>query len=123
MLRDGSSALSLRKQIASYIEANPELLISESPLREWVLWDSGASVASYCRRICRESTWGGGIEMAVVSRLKRVHVHVYESERRGGGGGYKRISAFPAPGGGTGGECPVVRVLYGGGVHYDALVK
>jgi hypothetical protein len=59
--------------------------------------------------------WGGGIEMAVTSHIKQVNIHVYERVA----GGYKRISAFDYP------DWPerkkIVRVLYGGGVHYDAL--
>ena len=57
--------------------------------------------------------WGGGIEMAAVSHMKRVNVFVYQA----GGGGYKRISSFESPGGAG----KVVRVLYGGGMHYDAI--
>ena len=53
--------------------------------------------------------------MAACSRLKRVNIHVYESNRRTGG--YKRISCFDSPGAGR-----TVHVLYRGGVHYDALV-
>ena len=60
--------------------------------------------------------WGGGIEMAAVSHLKRVNVFVYQQS----GGGYKRISSFESPSAG-GGKPRAVRVLYGGGVHYDAL--
>ena len=100
-------------QIGSFIEANPELLISDSPLREWVLWDSASSVPVYCRKITTGGAWGGGIEMAVVARLRRVCVHVYESR----GGGFKRISRFPSPAG----DGKVIRVLYRGRAHYDAL--
>jgi hypothetical protein len=60
--------------------------------------------------------WGGGIEMAVVSQLRGCNVHVYQR----GVAGYKRISSFdhsvrPE-------DKPIVRVIYQGGVHYDALV-
>ena len=61
--------------------------------------------------------WGGGIEMAAVSHMKRVNVFVYQQ----GGGGFKRISSFEAPPSGGGDKPRTVRVLYGGGVHYDAL--
>jgi hypothetical protein len=57
--------------------------------------------------------WGGGIEMAAVSHLKGVNVYVYQQ----GGGGYKRISSFEGPAG----TKKSIRVLYGGGVHYDAI--
>ena len=55
--------------------------------------------------------------MACTSLLKGCNVHVYESLRAGG---YRRISAFDHP------ARPelkrIVRVLYRGGVHYDALL-
>ena len=113
-LRDGSTAHGLRRQIAAFIESNPSLEISDSPLKDWVLWDSGNSVATYCRRMAQGGVWGGGIEMAAVSHMKRVNVFVYQASA----GGYKRISGFEAsPSAGS----KAVRVLYGGGVHYDAL--
>ena len=58
--------------------------------------------------------WGGGIEMAAASHLKRVNINVYE---RCGSSGFKRISCFQVPG-----AQQTVRVVYRGGVHYDALV-
>jgi hypothetical protein len=172
-LADGSSANKLRREVAEFISANPSLMISDSPLKDWVLWDSGSTVAAYSRKMSMGGVWGGGIEMAAVSHLKHVNVYVYQSSA----GGYKRISVRPAaairtltkawhthpapsrrravrtlalharrlsrvlsspsclpcavvcvrpqtfegtPGPG-GGKCRAVRVLYGGGVHYDAL--
>jgi hypothetical protein len=55
---------------------------------------------------------GGGIEMAAVSQMKQVNVHVYERH----GSGFKRISAFDYPANAE--SKPIIRVLYGGGVHY-----
>ena len=80
------------------------------------MWDSNSAVSQYCRRMATGGVWGGGIEMAVVSHLKRVNVFVYQQS----GGGFKRISSFESPSAG-GGKPRAVRVLYGGGVHYDAL--
>ena len=55
--------------------------------------------------------------MASTSIIKGCNVHVYESVRSGG---YRRISAFDHP---VRPETKkTVRVLYRGGVHYDALV-
>lgn len=110
-LGGGYSATRLRSEICSFIQANPNLLISETPLKDWVKWDSGSSVTEYSRKMSRGS-WGGGIEMACLSQMKQVNVHVYERS----GIGYKRISAF---------DCakdaesrPVIKVLYCGGIHY-----
>ena len=53
--------------------------------------------------------------MACTSLLFRCNVHVYER----GMIGFKRISAFDYPEDPE--RRPTVRVLYCGGVHYDAL--
>lgn len=90
--------------------------IADTPLSEWIRWDSRCSVDSYARRMSSSGSWGGGIEMAVFQKLKGVNLHVYERS----GGGFKRISAFDCE---TSPESKkVVRVLYCGGVHYEALV-
>ena len=113
-LRDGTGANHLREEICSFILRNPHLEISETPISEWVRWDSGTSVSDYIQRMAR-GAWGGGIEMATVSKMKSVNVHVYERYR----GGFKRISAFDYP------ESPetkkIIRVLYCGGVHYGIV--
>jgi hypothetical protein len=116
-IRDKSNATSLRRDICSYIQHHPLTPICDTPLSDWVDWDSGTSCSDYARKMSY-GAWGGGIEMACMSRLKDCNVHVYESLRSGG---FKRISAFDNP------IDPQlkrnVRVLYRGGVHYDALVK
>ena len=91
---------------------NADLKISETPIRDWVKWDSGSTVQSYARRMS-VGGWGGGIEMAACARLKKVNVHVYERS----GSRFKRISCFDAPGGSS----RTAHVLYRGGVHYDAI--
>ena len=111
----GTGAGALRREIAAFIREHPELEIAETPMRDWVKWDSGKSVSSYASSMA-VSGWGGGIEMAACSHLKKVNVHVYERSMLGA---YKRISCFDfdeKPGRKT------LHVLYCGGVHYDALV-
>ena len=115
-LKDGSNASTLRRDICTFIKKNPDLTISDTPIRDWVKWDSGASVSDYARRMSG-SAWGGGIEMAALSQLRGVNVHVYERAKRGG---YKRISAFDHA------DKPerrrVVKVVYQGQCHYDAIM-
>ena len=65
------SASNLRRAIGSFIAGNPDLEICETPMKDWVKWDSNASVSVYARRISRAG-WGGGIEMAACSRMKKV---------------------------------------------------
>mmetsp|Transcript_75952 Transcript_75952/g.158406 ORF Transcript_75952/g.158406 Transcript_75952/m.158406 type:complete len:447 (-) Transcript_75952:116-1456(-) len=111
-LRDGSTANSLRRDICQYIEQHPDMMIADTPIKDWIEWDSGGTVSQYARRMGGHQ-WGGGIEMAAVTLMKRVNVHVYEKHPEG----YRRISAFEVPDGRTN-----ISVLYQGRMHYDALV-
>eukprot|EP01035_Chromulina_nebulosa_P020727 gene20727-26871_t len=113
-LRNGYTASRLRMEICNYIRNNPNIKISDTPLSEWVKWDSNMSCSEYARKMSSGS-WGGGIEMACCSLMFRCNIHVYERHSDY----YKRISAFDYPD--MPNERPVIRVLYGGGVHYDAL--
>jgi hypothetical protein len=110
----GYYAQQLRRELASFIERNPTLEIAGDTIEEWVNWDANCSVSGYARRMA-VTGWGGGIEMAACSLLKKVNVHVYEKRWLGG---YKRISCF---------DCveptsKTIHVVYQGGMHYDALV-
>jgi len=113
-LGDGSSAGSLRREIASFIEQNGDLEIGGNSLSQWVRWDSGSSVPAYARRMSASGCWGGGIEIAAVSKLRSVNVSVFEPDRISGT--LKRIGAFVYSG-----SKHTVHVLYRGGVHYDAI--
>ena len=95
-LKDGTNAGRLRAELCAFIKRNGSLQISDTPISDWVKWDSGASVSEYASRMSG-SAWGGGIEMASLSKMKQVNVHVYERTVMGN---YKRISAFDCE------ECP-----------------
>jgi len=114
----GINASRLRAEICEFIRNNPHHKICETPLEDWIKWDSGGSCTLYAQKMSRGS-WGGGIEMAVASHIKGVNVHVYERAGFGGMGGFRRISAFDHPDSPE--RRPCVKVLYQGGVHYDAL--
>lgn len=136
-----ASAARLRRELADWVEEHPDELIADTPVRDWVKWDTdGSSVRSYARRMA-VGGWGGGIEMAACARLKRVNVHgepppavrrtpVISRCRHGhspcdpfrrvsstvyehipGQSGYKRISCFDAPGASSS-SAPTVHVLY-----------
>jgi len=113
-LKDGSTAFSLRNKISSFIRDNPKQSFCDSPLEDWVKWDANCSVNEYAMRMASPSQWGGGIEMAVLSHLAQATVLVYEQNK--GGSGHKRIGTFEIKG-----NKKVVRIVYQGGVHYDAL--
>ena len=83
--------------------------------QDWITWDSGLSVKAYASKMRTGSHWGGAIEMAVLSMVDQVNVHVFE--RRGTK--FVRISAFDCNG--SANATTTINVVYGGGVHYDAL--
>mmetsp|Transcript_36914 Transcript_36914/g.113749 ORF Transcript_36914/g.113749 Transcript_36914/m.113749 type:complete len:284 (-) Transcript_36914:204-1055(-) len=107
------AAEALRRELAGFMERNPQLEISGDTIEEWVRWDANSSVSAYTQQMGRRG-WGGGVEMAVCSILKAVNVHVYEHSY---GSDFKRISCFDTPG-----SQKTVHVLYQGRCHYDALV-
>jgi len=87
--------------------------IADTPIEEWIQYDSNDSVSQYAKRMAGGSLWGGGIEMAALTKMKGVNVHVYEKCREG----YRRISAFESPS-----ARKTVSVIYQGRNHYDAIV-
>ena len=111
-LSNGTRASTLRREIANFIAKNPRLKIADSPLSDWIKWESNSSVKTYASRMSRGG-WGGGIEMAAFSHLYKVNVHVYE--KKGGmfsrSSGFRRISCFNVNKNGK-----TLHILYGGRV-------
>ena len=115
-LKDGINASKLRSELCQFIANNPECKICDTPLSDWIKWDSSVSCSQYARKMSGNASWGGGIEMACTSLIKKCNVHVYERNMFG----YKRISAFdythePE-------KRKTIRVVYQGSCHYDALL-
>lgn len=106
-----TSASSLRREICRYVESNPDAVIADTPIKDWVRYDSGGTVHSYAQHMSG-SQWGGGIEMAALTKMKPVSVHVYEKCSEG----FKRISKFDNPN-----AEKTISVLYQGRMHYDAI--
>ena len=106
------SSSELRIDIANWIKNNPDIIISDSPLRDWIYWDSNNTVDNYAKKIS-VSGWGGAIEIIACSILKNVSIHVYEKI----GSNYKRISSFNQKK-----PSKLINILYTGGVHYDSLI-
>jgi hypothetical protein len=105
-------AQSLRKQIASFMEKTPNVEIADTPLSDWVKYDSGASAGEYAKMMSYGSRWGGAIEMAACTRLFNVNVHVYSRTSRG----YTRISTFANKD-----ARHTVSVNYEGNCHYNSI--
>ncbi|KAH8081061.1 hypothetical protein JL720_8957 [Aureococcus anophagefferens] len=55
-------ARQLRRELMDWLSRNPDASIADTPVGDWVKWDSNCSVDDYTRM--RGAGWGGGIEMA-----------------------------------------------------------
>ncbi|CAE7553272.1 L [Symbiodinium sp. CCMP2456] len=106
----GTTARHLREEAAQLIERQPQSQIIGTALQDWVKMDSGRTVGGYVNQL-RRGAWGGGIELAVLAKSRKVMVEVYEARK----GGFARIAKF-----GEGRKA--VQVLYQGRLHYDALL-
>lgn len=111
----GARGDTLRAQVVDVLRRYPDLHIQDTRLRDWTAWYAEAPIDQYVRHIARPGTWGGALEMAVLSRLYRRPIHVYEPTP--GFTGCRRISTFcvdDARGG-------PMRLLYMGRSHYMPL--
>lgn len=111
------NARALRRELADFVEKNPEFEIAGDTLEEWIRWDANTSCRTYADRMATTNSWGGGVEMAVCSHIMRVNVHVYEQKKGAQAGQFKRISCFNNPS-----AHKTIHVLYQGRMHFDALV-
>uniref|UniRef100_A0A7S3K7S6 Ubiquitin thioesterase OTU n=1 Tax=Aureoumbra lagunensis TaxID=44058 RepID=A0A7S3K7S6_9STRA len=123
------TATNLRHSLMDWLQENQDTEIADSPVKDWIRWDSNSQVSDYVRRM-RIYGWGGGIEMAAFARKFQIEVHVYEKMPYNARFPFKRISRFSGPSSHSGSSVqsspvvrsPVVNVVYRGGVHYDALI-
>ena len=74
----GEDAGELRADLAKFVRDNPARLLGGTPVRDWILWDSGLTPAKYATRMEGGAAWGGAIEMAIFNLIagRRVHVCV-----------------------------------------------
>ena len=106
----------IRGTVAAFIEQHPDADLGGTPLSSWIEWESGMKVSAYCARMRTVGEWGGALEIAIASRIWEMSIHVYERA----GGSFKLISAFDGSPKQAG--AAIVRVLYSGRCHYDALI-
>ena len=56
-IKDDTNASILRYDISTYIQQHPHTLICDTPLSDWVKWDSNTSCTEYSRRM-KNGAWG-----------------------------------------------------------------
>lgn len=102
----------LRKGIAHWIFNNPNYIIADTPLKQWIYWESSKSINSYCKDIAKGG-WGGALEILACSRLLNINIFVYEYKANK----FINISCFVKKK-----ETKPIFILYSNRIHYDAMI-
>merc|ERR1711939_44569 len=124
---DGFTGHDLRGELADWCEARADDEVSGNTIREYIWWDHGLTVESYCEKMRTGGAlvWGGAIEIVACTRMYDVNVHVYvpANDDRSHASDkpvaemFRRIATF-----GIDGSRPTVAVTYMLRCHYDALL-
>eukprot|EP01025_Chloroclados_australasicus_P020267 TRINITY_DN2134_c0_g1_i2.p1 TRINITY_DN2134_c0_g1~~TRINITY_DN2134_c0_g1_i2.p1 ORF type:complete len:242 (-),score=27.98 TRINITY_DN2134_c0_g1_i2:400-1125(-) len=91
------------------------------------LENEGEQLNSYCKRMIRPDFWGGEVEMFVLSKMLKIPIKVYMSEKEVGGSGIGFVNIrtigeqFGKSKDGQKARKPV-RLLFTGGNHFDLLM-
>ena len=110
----GMSAISLRQEICDFFCTHANEVYGESNTwRQWIEKEAGVGVTSYCSRMRASNDWGGNLEIAACSVLKKVNIHVYRILH----GELRRTTCVTSP---VHTE-QTIQVLYTGMSHYDLL--
>jgi hypothetical protein len=76
--------------------------------------ETGEDVATYVQK-SEDGRWGGGIEIAVVSRKRNCDIYLYEKDLESGG--FRRVHCFTVTNPTT-----TMHLLYVDVVHYDTFI-
>ncbi len=102
----------LRRMLASYVGAHPDLLISGVRLQDWVRWELNMSLQDYVRAL-RQGQWGGAVDMAVFNSITGSAISVWVRD----GDRYRRIVHF------DGDEKPHCHLVYLNASHYGVFTS
>ena len=110
-------AMTLRARLAKHIRDNASTYYGVAPLCQWVAMERGMGCKEYADEI-EKSGWGGAIELAVFAKAWHARIQTYTAATSSGGGTvFRPMAAF-----GEVGCSPRIRLLFGGGNHYDVIV-
>eukprot|EP00971_Amphidinium_carterae_P324826 6454778-Amphidinium_carterae.1 len=70
----GGTASSMRADICSFIEKNPDLEIAGTCLSEWITMLAGTTVEVYAKKMGKTGVWGTAQEIVACAHLKRVNI-------------------------------------------------
>jgi len=71
----------LRFLVTQFISKNPDVLLHDQSIRNWILWDRKISVEQYVQKM-EKGQWGGALEMTILASIFKVPIFVYERKQQ-----------------------------------------
>ncbi len=106
----------LRTKIALFMRDNPKYSLESGTIENWVemvAGDMNTNSQNYIRGMGHSSTWGGGMEMAVMSKIFNIQIVVI------GRGGDTPLAEFDC----TGGRAEARFTIHWSGSHFTPVKK
>ena len=106
----------LRTKIALFMRDNPKYSLESGTIENWVemvAGDMNTNSQNYIRGMGHASTWGGGMEMAVMSKIFNIQIIVV------GRGSDKPLAEFDC----TGGRAEAKFIIHWTGSHFTPVKK
>jgi len=110
------SSHALRTKITDFMRENPKYSLESGTVEEWVKLtaeDMNTNSTSYIRGMTCASTWGGAMEMAVMSKIFNIQIDVI------GRGAEKPLAQFNC----TGDRAEAIFTIHWSGSHYTQVSK
>ncbi len=104
----------LRLKITKFMNDNPKYSLESGTIEDWIKMvsgDMGTNYQTYINSMQLASTWGGAMEMAVMSKIFSIIIHVT------GRGKTEPLAIFDC----TGGNADMIFVLHWTGSHYTPV--
>jgi len=106
----------LRMKITSFMRDNPKYSLGSDTIGDWiklVAEDMNINSENYIRSMSNASTWGGGMEMAIMSKIFNIQIDVIS------GSSQKPLAEFNC----TGEKVEAKFTLHWSGSHYTPVNK
>lgn len=104
----------LREKIVNFILENPDFIINDTKLKDWIQWSENISYIKYAKNMAKNGIWGGGIELSIIPYIYNISICVLQKGNIKDK--YKIISKFLRPN-----SKKIIFILYVGNCHYNYL--
>ena len=119
LIGQGTTSSSLRATVVDVIRNDSNRVINGDSISTWIYCDVSKSAHQYAEWIKKSSSWGGGIECAIISAIFEYSIHIYELNKQGDS--YLRIASFGCSSSDTKASTPTHCILYSSNSHYDSM--